>query len=72
MALCLSLGLPGDYHQRAMEWIDTISATDVMEAARRLLMDPVLSACGPPSSLSALQSRWQQAVPPQRAAAAAR
>jgi len=71
-ALCLSLGLPGDYHQRAMEWIETISATDVLEAARRWLQHPVLSACGPAASLSALQSRWQQVVPPQRAAAAVR
>ena len=60
MALCLSLGLPADYHQRAIRAIDTISAEAVQQAAQRWLRQPALCACGPDDSLSALQQHWQR------------
>ena len=71
-ALCLSLGLPMDYHQQAMKMIERITADEVQAAARRWLRRPVLSACGPSSSLKALEAHWSQALMDQPSAAVAR
>ena len=71
-ALCLSLGLPMDYHQQAMKTIETITADDVQEAARHWLRRPVLSACGPSGSLRTLEAHWSQVLTGQPSAAIAR
>lgn len=59
MALCLSLGLPADYHQQAIQAIDAISPEAVQHAAQRWLLEPSLCACGPEDSLKALEKHWQ-------------
>lgn len=54
------LGLPDDYDQRSLAMMDALDANAVQDAAQRHLGHPLLSLCGPETSLRALGDQWEQ------------
>lgn len=54
------LGLPDDYDQRSLAVMDALDANAVQDAAKRHLGHPLLSLCGPETSLRALGDQWEQ------------
>ena len=52
------LGLPDDHDRQCLERVETLSATDLRQAARRWLDQPSLSLCGPASTLERLEHIW--------------
>ena len=54
------LGLPDDYDHRCMEALEGLDGSALRLAASRHLMQPLLSLCGPKSSVESLADRWQQ------------
>ena len=54
------LGLPDDYDQRSLAVMDALDANAVQDAAQRHLGHPLLSLCGPETSLRALGDQWEQ------------
>ena len=55
--LC-ALGLPEDHDRRCLEQLDGLSGSALQAVAQTHLRQPILSLCGPASSLSMLQSVW--------------
>jgi len=60
------LGLPDDYDQRSLAVMDALDANAVQDAAQRHLGHPLLSLCGPETSLRALGDQWEQKQSSQR------
>lgn len=60
------LGLPDDYDQRSLAVMDALDANAVQDAAQRHLGHPLLSLCGPETSLRALGDQWEQKQSRQR------
>ena len=60
------LGLPDDYDQRSLAMMDALDANAVQDAAQRHLGHPLLSLCGPETSLRALGDQWEQKQTRQR------
>ncbi|EAU73652.1 pitrilysin family protein [Synechococcus sp. RS9916] len=60
------LGLPDDYDQRSLAVMDALDANAVQDAAQRHLGHPLLSLCGPETSLRALGDQWEQKQERQR------
>ena len=60
------LGLPDDYDQRSLAVMDALDANAVQDAAQRHLEHPLLSLCGPETSLRALGDQWEQKQSRQR------
>ena len=54
------LGLPDDHDRQCLERVETLSATDLRQAARRWLDQPSLSLCGPASTLERLERIWSR------------
>ena len=56
------LGLPGNYDQHSLETIKNLDGSALQKAAQRHLKMPLLSLCGPETSLQILAKDWQQQV----------
>jgi len=54
------LGLADDHDQRCLGRVETLTPKHLREAAERWLKQPRLSLCGPPSTLSRLESLWER------------
>jgi predicted Zn-dependent peptidase len=59
MALVLSHGLPETHVAECLERAEQLTATDLLEAARRQLQRPSLSLCGPKAALTAASAVWK-------------
>ena len=58
MALVLSHGLPETHVNDALARAEQLTASDLLEAAQRQLLQPRLSLCGPAEALEAARSVW--------------
>jgi predicted Zn-dependent peptidase len=59
-ALLLSFGLGADYIDSCLERAGQISSEDLLNVARRCLINPRLSLCGPSRGLQAAQRAWER------------
>lgn len=59
-ALLLSFGLGADYIDSCLERAEQISSEDLLNVARRCLLNPRLSLCGPSRGLQAAQRAWER------------
>ena len=57
-AQLLALDLAEDFDSRSLNSINSLSAIDLKEAAKRHLQSPLLSLCGPQETIEKLSSHW--------------
>mgnify|MGYP003949627631 CR=1 FL=1 len=58
------LGLPANYDKHSLEEIKNLDGISLQKAAQRHLQTPMLSLCGPKTSLKVLAKEWQQQAVP--------
>ncbi|MCP4973445.1 MAG: insulinase family protein, partial [Prochlorococcus sp.] len=57
------LGLPDNHDRQSLKAIETLNGEALQAVAKRHLVDPKLSLCGPENSLRNLAKTWQQLNP---------